>query len=137
MEESLKFKIKFRINWYHWYLLGGRLNSPNLLSVRDLNTPRYPRYSHELRGSWTDVCRNVCSISFWPVISFWIASGWLCRPTQLFVFLRINCALHCYTWSQLRVEILNGRYCRFINSLSWQELSTTCYVLRVCSLKYH
>jgi hypothetical protein len=35
-----------------------------------------------------------CSISCWPVISLWIASGWLWRPTQLFVFLRINCALN-------------------------------------------
>jgi hypothetical protein len=33
----------------------------------------------------------------------------------------------CCTWSQLRVDILSGRYCRFVSSLSWQELSATCF----------
>jgi hypothetical protein len=77
----------------------------------------------------------------WPVISLWIAWSWLCRVTQL--FLRINCALHVlfFAWSQLRVHLLSGRFRPFINSLSWQKLSSTCfimylYVLCVCSYKY-
>jgi hypothetical protein len=88
-------------------ILGGRMNSPNLFSALDLNTPRYrTRGSEFLRigfhrarttgfMNWClPQCASltrllVCSVSFCPVISLWP-----CMPTQLFVFLRISCALH-------------------------------------------
>jgi hypothetical protein len=141
----------------------GRMNSPNLLSALDLNTPRYRTWGSEfhrigfhrtnygvhepMSAAMREFNEVIGLFDFilWPVISFWIASGWLqrrtghcgncleafvifhrkclkkmpfriffeifvwsaaeaflpqsalvwlCRPTQLFVLLRINCALH-------------------------------------------
>jgi hypothetical protein len=99
----------------------GRMSSPNFLSAFDLNFPRYrTRDSELLWCSWTDVCHNGRVYrNHWSV-------------TQLFLFLRINCALH----PPLCMVPVPGWHIQWTLLSLHQLIVVTVYVLCVCSFKY-
>jgi hypothetical protein len=79
----------------------GRMNSPNLLSALDLNNPRYRtrgseflriglhRTNYGVHEPMPAACASLTSslVRFHFDTCLWIAWSWLCRPTQLFLFL--------------------------------------------------